>query len=86
MNGWRWDLVWATAAGVLVGVVLRAILPQAWQLVEVPAIMIAFGAVLWTKGFGPEDRQLFRMRKADVTELRDADAALERDRMVDDIV
>jgi hypothetical protein len=53
----------------------------------VPAILVAFGAVLWTKGFGPEDRELFRMRKADVRELRAAeDAALARDRIGDDIL
>jgi O-antigen/teichoic acid export membrane protein len=86
VSGWRWDLAWATAAGVLVGVIDRAILPEAWHLLTVPAILIAFGAILWTKGFGPEDRELFRMRKADLTKLQDADAALERDRMVDDIV
>ena len=35
-------------------------------VIGVPAILVAFGAVLWTKGFGPEDRALFRMRKAEV--------------------
>ena len=51
-------------------------------IVGVPAILVAFGAVLWTKGFGPEDRELFRMRKAEVRELREAeDAALARDQV-----
>src|SRR6185312_14312810 len=86
VNGWRWNLVWATAAGVVAGVIVRAILPEAWHLLAVPAILVAFGAILWTKGFGPKDRELFRIRKTDLTELPDADAALERDRMVDDIV
>jgi hypothetical protein len=86
VTGWRWNLAWATAAGALAGVLVRAILPQAWHLLAVPAILVAFGAILWTKGFGPKDRELFRMRKADLTKLQDADAALERDRMVDDIV
>jgi hypothetical protein len=88
VSGWRWDLAWATAAGVAVGVIVRLFLPQAWQLIlGVPAILVAFGAVLWTKGFGPEDRELFRMRKADVRELREAeDAALARDQVQDDIV
>ena len=87
MSGWRWDLVWATAAGVAVGVAVR-FLPQWWQLIlGVPAILGAFFAVLWTKGFGPEDRELFRMRKADVRELRQAeDAARARDQIVDDII
>ena len=48
---------------------------------------MAFGAVLWTKGFGPEDRELFRLRKSEVQELREAeDAALARDQVEDDIV
>jgi hypothetical protein len=43
--------------------------------------------VLWTKGFGPEDRELFRLRKDEVQELRDAeDAALARDQTADDVV
>jgi len=32
----------------------------------IPAILGAFGAVLWFKGFGPEDRELFRMRKSEI--------------------
>ena len=88
VSGWRWDLAWATAAGVIVGAGVRFFLPQTLQLIiGVPAILVAFGAVLWTKGFGPEDRELFRMRKADVRELRAAeDAALARDRIGDDIL
>ena len=35
----------------------------------IPAILAAFGAVLWVKGFGPEDRELFRMRKEEIEEL-----------------
>jgi O-antigen/teichoic acid export membrane protein len=88
VSGWRWDLAWATGAGVAVGVVVRLFLPQTLQLIlGVPAILVAFCAILWTKGFGPEDRELFRMRKADVRELREAeDAALARDQSADDIV
>jgi O-antigen/teichoic acid export membrane protein len=87
VSGWRFDLAWATAAGVLAGIVIR-LLPQTFQLVlGVPAILVAFGAVLWTKGFGPEDRELFRMRKTQVTELRAAErAALARDQTADDVV
>ena len=84
VSGWRWSIAWACAAGVAVGVPARLFLPPVFQLiVGIPAILGAFGAVLWTKGFGPEDRELFRMKKADVQELRDAEA---RDQIVDDIV
>jgi len=87
VSGWRWDLAWATVSGVVVGVLVRLFLPETLQLIGVPAILLAFGAVLWTKGFGPEDRELFRMRKSQVRELRAAeDAALARDQVADDIV
>jgi non-ribosomal peptide synthetase component F len=88
VSGWRWNLAWATAAGVIVGVGVRFLLPRTLQLIiGVPAILVAFGAVLWTKGFGPEDRELFRMGKEDVEELREAKEAAEaRDQSRDTIV
>ena len=88
VSGWRWSIAWAAAAGVAVGAPARLLLPPLLQLiVGVPAILAAFGAVLWTKGFGPEDRELFRLRKHEVQELRDAeDAALARDQVGDNIV
>ncbi len=86
VSGWQFDLAWATAAGVVAGAVIR-MLPQALQLLGVPVILVAFGAVLWKKGFGPEDRELFRMRKTQVTELRAAErAALAQDQTMEDIV
>jgi O-antigen/teichoic acid export membrane protein len=88
VSGWRWDIGWAAAAGVAVGALVYWFLPQTLQLVVgVPAILLAFGAVLWTKGFGPEDRELFRMRKSEVAGLRAAEeAAAARDQIQDDIV
>jgi O-antigen/teichoic acid export membrane protein len=88
VSGWRWDLAWATSAGVLVGAAVRYLLPQSLQLViGVPAIMAAFGAILWTKGFGPEDRELFRLRKHEVQGLREAEqAAMARDQIHDSII
>ena len=64
-------MIWAAAAaGTVVGY-LSTLLPEwAELLFGIPAILIAFGAVLWTKGFRPEDRELFRMRKADIEELQ----------------
>ncbi|MFL6795373.1 MAG: lipopolysaccharide biosynthesis protein, partial [Sphingomicrobium sp.] len=78
VSGWRWDLAWATVAGVIVGAGVKYLLPQTWQLIlGVPAILAAFFAVLWTKGFGPEDRELFRLNKREVKELREAEEAAE---------
>jgi hypothetical protein len=86
--GWRWYIGWAAAAAAAVGAAVRYLLPESWQLfVGVPAILAAFGAVLWTKGFGPEDRELFRLKKHQVRELREAEEAAEaRDQVRDDIV
>jgi hypothetical protein len=88
VSGWRWDLLWSTAAGALVGAGVHYFLSGILQLViGVPAIMITFGAVLWTKGFGPEDRELFKLRKSEVQDLRDAEAAaLARDQVQDSII
>jgi hypothetical protein len=71
-----------------VGIGVRYFLSGILQLIiGVPAIMLAFGAVLWTKGFGPEDRELFKLRKSEVQDLRDAEAAAEaRDQIEDDVV
>ena len=70
VNGWRWPLIWAAAAGTLVGY-LATFLPEwAELLFGIPGIILAFGAVLWTKGFKSEDRELFRMKKADIEELQ----------------
>ena len=69
---------------MVVGVPVHYFLSETLQLiVGIPAILAAFGAVLWTKGFGPEDRELFRMRKEDVEELREAEA---RDQVAEDVV
>ncbi|MEO8454948.1 MAG: lipopolysaccharide biosynthesis protein [Sphingomicrobium sp.] len=86
VSGWRWDLAWAAAAGAAVGAGVHY-LPEALQLiVGVPAILAAFGAVLWTKGFGPEDRELFRMGKQEVADLHAAEAAEARDQASDTMV
>ena len=69
VNGWRWPLVWAAGAAGGVGYLATLIPEWAELLFGIPAILAAFGAVLWTKGFGHEDRELFRMRKADIEEL-----------------
>jgi O-antigen/teichoic acid export membrane protein len=61
VNTWRWPLVWATAPAVLVGWLTQQIHPW-WLslLIGIPAILLCYGYVIWHKGFGPEDRVLFR--------------------------
>jgi hypothetical protein len=68
-SGWRWPLVWAAAAAVVVGELMILLPEWAELVVGIPAILGAFGAILWVKGFGPQDRELFRMKKEDIEEL-----------------
>jgi O-antigen/teichoic acid export membrane protein len=64
INNWRWPLVWAAAVGIVVGEVV-ILLPEWVELIfGIPAILAAYGWVIWRRGFGPEDRVLFR-RTAD---------------------
>ncbi len=60
VNNWRWALVWATAPALMVGY-LATLLPEWLELLlGIPAILAAYGFVIWHRGFGPEDRVLFR--------------------------
>ena len=60
VNNWRWALVWAAAPAVVVGF-LATLLPEWAELsLGIPAILLTYGFVIWHKGFGPEDRVLFR--------------------------
>lgn len=57
---WRWPLVWAAAGAVLVGQIFIR-LPEWVELaVGIPAILAAYGWLLWKRGFREEDRVLFR--------------------------
>jgi O-antigen/teichoic acid export membrane protein len=59
INNWRWILVVAAAIVVLVGQ-LVILMPQWGQLVfGIPIILLVYGWIIWTRGFGPEDRMLF---------------------------
>lgn len=61
VNNWRWPLVWAAAPAIVIGWLVTRYLPEWAELaLGVPAILIAYGLVIWHKGFGPEDRVLFR--------------------------
>lgn len=60
VSNWRWVLVWATAPAVVVGVA-ATFLPEWAELVfGIPAILLTYGWVIWHKGFGDDDRVLFR--------------------------
>ncbi len=72
VSGWRWPLIWASGAAGAVGW-LFTLLPASLEWLElsagIPAILLAFGLVVWIKGFGPADRELFRMRRHEIEEL-----------------
>ncbi len=60
-NPWRWSVVWAAAPAVVVGWFVTRYLPEWLELaLGIPAILAAYCWVIWVKGFGPEDRVLFR--------------------------
>jgi hypothetical protein len=78
VQGWRWPLVWAAAAAILVGYGFTS-LPQAFEWAELvigsPLILLVFGWVVWLRGFTQEDRELFRLRKDREPTLPPPDAA-----------
>ena len=60
VNNWRWPLVYAAAPAIVVGW-LATRLPEWLELiVGIPAILGVYCWVIWRRGFGPEDRVLFR--------------------------
>ena len=63
VQGWRWSLIWAAAAAIVVGYGFTT-LPRSLEWVElalgIPLILGTFGLVVWKRGFTSEDRALFR--------------------------
>ncbi|MGP1351802.1 MAG: lipopolysaccharide biosynthesis protein [Parasphingopyxis sp.] len=63
VSPWRWALVWAAATATVIGYV-ATFTPEWMELViGVPAVLGVYGWVIWYRGFGPEDRILFKMGK-----------------------
>ncbi|WP_370032174.1 lipopolysaccharide biosynthesis protein [Qipengyuania mesophila] len=60
INTFRWPLVWAAAPAVVIGWLATQLPEWAELIVGIPAILAVYGFVIWTRGFGPEDRVLFR--------------------------
>ncbi|MEP6784128.1 MAG: lipopolysaccharide biosynthesis protein [Sphingomonadales bacterium] len=62
--GWRWTLVPAAGLAGAVGWAAVQYLPEwATMTVGMTAIAITYTAGLWIFAFGPEDRELFRLRR-----------------------
>ncbi|MXO64991.1 oligosaccharide flippase family protein [Altererythrobacter endophyticus] len=62
VNNWRWALVYAAIPAALVGWLATHLPEWAELLFGIPAILLTYGFVIWKKGFGPEDRVLFRKK------------------------
>ena len=57
---WRGSLLVAAVPAFAVGLAART-LPELWMMVlGIPAILGAYAVVIWHRGYGPEDRLLFR--------------------------
>nr|WP_240654976.1 lipopolysaccharide biosynthesis protein [Croceicoccus ponticola] len=67
INNFRWPLVWAVAPAAAVGYGFT-FLPEWMELAfGIPAILATYGFAIWKRGFGPEDRILFKnARKSDL--------------------
>lgn len=57
---WRWALPIAGAVAVLVGQIIIRLPEWAELAIGIPAILAAYGWVIWRYGFGEDDRALFR--------------------------
>jgi MFS family permease len=71
VQGWRWPLLWAAAAAIAVGAGFTWLPPRLEWLqlaLGIPAILLAFGFVVWKRGFTHDDRVLFRMKKGEKPE------------------
>jgi O-antigen/teichoic acid export membrane protein len=69
VSGWRWELLWAALAGGAAGEIAIQFPEWLELLIGIPAILVAFGAMMWWRGFTAEDRELFRMKKEDIEDL-----------------
>jgi O-antigen/teichoic acid export membrane protein len=63
INNLRWALVWATGGATVLGWVATKLPEWAELILGVPVILGVYCWIIWTRGFGPSDRALFR--KAD---------------------
>jgi O-antigen/teichoic acid export membrane protein len=59
INNWRWALIWAAAATVVVGQGVILLPEWAELALGIPVLLGVYGWIIWTRGFGPEDRMLF---------------------------
>lgn len=69
VNSLRWALVWAGGGAALLGWGATKLPEWAELLIGVPVILAIYAWLIWTRGFGPADRELFRKQpKADAAD------------------
>ena len=72
VNGWRWALAWAAAVATVIGWAVTRYLPEWAELIfGIPAILGLYGWIVWYRGFGDDDRELFRMKDGDTANPAD---------------
>ncbi|MEQ1725451.1 MAG: lipopolysaccharide biosynthesis protein [Sphingopyxis sp.] len=60
VHGWRSALIWASAGAVALGWGASWLPEWAELLFGIPVILAIYCAIIWTRGFGPADRELLR--------------------------
>lgn len=62
VHGWRPVLLYAAAGAIVLGYGATQVPEWAELLIGVPVILGIYGWIIWTKGFGPSDRELLRIK------------------------
>jgi O-antigen/teichoic acid export membrane protein len=76
VQGWRWPLVPAAAAAIIVGYLATRV-PEWGELIfGIPAVLATFFFIIWHRGFTPEDRMLFRLKRGEEATLPPPPGAL----------
>ncbi len=61
VSPWRWALAWATGVAAVVGYAATFVPEWAELIIGVPVVLTVYCLTIWFRGFGPEDRMLFKM-------------------------
>jgi O-antigen/teichoic acid export membrane protein len=81
VSNWRWALVYAAAPAVVVGFIFTQFTPEWIELaIGGPAILFVYLWVIWKRGFGEEDKVLFRKNAKLPDEILDAAESTARPR------
>jgi O-antigen/teichoic acid export membrane protein len=62
VHGWRWSLLLAVVPAAFVGWGTTFLPEWAELALGIPAVMAVYAIIIWYRGFGHEDRALFRMK------------------------